>query len=210
MSVNPYEPSRIPEPLVTAVPESPREIEFDLTLDDYVAFSLDHAKRSTLHKTSIGCFFVVAGMAVPVSIAAILLTVENARDFAMPLLAFGAIVLLSLGIVAGWNYYYGIPTFLTDLMLRHMLTRGDTSSIFGRYSISVSPAAIFERAPKSEHRFALSAVQKIILAPQHVYVYVSPVQAFIIPKRAFLEPRAPESFVTLLEQYSGTVAIRSK
>ena len=48
MTTNPYEASLVPEPLVApAFPTrgSPTEVEFDLTVEDYVVFNQEHTDR---------------------------------------------------------------------------------------------------------------------------------------------------------------------
>jgi len=62
--------------------------------------------------------------------------------------------------------------------------------------------------PKSEARHNISMVQRIIITKDHAFVYVSPIQAFIIPRRAFVPPETFDAFIRTLEDYSGVRAER--
>jgi hypothetical protein len=101
------------------------------------------------------------------------------------------------------------PTWATAWYIRWYATRGDTSSVFGRYRIALSPREIYERAPKSEARHDISVVHRVIVGPGHAFIYVSPMQAFIVPRRAFVPPETFDAFVATLERYAGVKAERS-
>jgi hypothetical protein len=54
----------------------------------------------------------------------------------------------------------------------------------------------------------MSAVQKVVLARQHLFVYISTMQAIVVPRRAFADPREAEALATLLEQLACLKAER--
>lgn len=209
MSTNPYEPSRVAEPRVIPAVRLPFEIEFEFTLDDYVAYNQDFYQRSTGVRAFTGGTFLIIGVGIGVAAGVYLATIESpVADDIFPAAMFGVLGVTAFVFIAIWTFVRGPLLFLTEPLIRHMATRGDTSSLFGRYTIRITDQDILERAPQSEHRFAISAVQKIILAREHIFLYVSPIQAFIIPRRAFADPREPATLVELLEQVTGKRAIR--
>jgi hypothetical protein len=112
------------------------------------------------------------------------------------------VLLAGLGITL-WRRWRGARPMFMGMLTRWMVARGDTSSLFGPYIVRVHQNEIVERGPKSEHRFAISAIQKLVIDAEHVYAYVSPVQAIVIPSRAFGHSLEQKAFVASIEQRTG-------
>jgi hypothetical protein len=211
VSTNPYEPSRVPQPVVSPAPQPqlPYEIDFELSVDDLVAFQLDYVDRLPVFRFAVGCLGTALALVIPVGVAGLLLNIDHfAAEDVIFLIAFAIVVFIANIATTVWFLYRGMPSKANGWLVRYLITRGNTASLVGSYSLLISPTDILERAPQSEHRFVLSAVQKIVLARQHVFIYVSPIQAFIIPRRAFADPREPAALVDLLERTTGQHAIR--
>jgi hypothetical protein len=219
MTINPYEPSRTPQPLATTPivpPEGPIDIEFDLTMDDFVEFNLDHSNRSMeqVNKGIFGCVGVLGAISVPVGVAIYFLRADFVDVEGQIFLTIWAVVnFVVLIALVVWLLLRKRPLmirgdFLNRPLIRYLLTRGDTSTLTGRYWLRLDRSEILERAPKSEHRIYLSAVQKIVLSPKHLYLYISPMQAVLIPLRDFADEFAIESFVAAAQQRTGVKAIR--
>ena len=211
MSVNPYEPSRIPEPVIssTMLGDAPQILAYDLTIDDLVKFNVDHQRHS--FRAMAGCLFGASSLLVPVAVGAYLLANASALEWdeQLFLILFAVVSFLMLVSMAIWSAWHGVPAMLLmPILIRYLLTRGDTSSLAGRYTLSISPSELVERAPKSEHRFAISAVQKLVWSDQAIYIYMSPIQAIVVPMRAFAEPAAAEAFIRVLQQHSGVTPLR--
>jgi hypothetical protein len=208
MTANPYEASRVPEPLVMpahATSGTPSEVEFDLTLEDYVVFNQEHTDRLFAMRLVRLALTLVVGLSVAIGVAIYLFTTP-AEPGVMAFLILWAVVnlLAFIGIAIWWNHRrrpWGSGWFL-----RWYITRGDTSSIFGRHRIVLSPHEIYERSPKAESRLAMSIVTRIVVTTDYAFVYISPIQAFIIPRRAFFPPATFDAFVRTLEEYSGVRA----
>jgi len=213
VSTNPYEPSRVAEPYGSGplrAQELPYVIEYDMTLDDYVEFNMHYlqsfvALRVVLIATELTivfgfqAVFVAAWLTDPMA---------NAQD-AISAVLFVAISTVLIIPVIVWIAWRGPFRLFTAPLLKYLATRGDTSSMFGPSSLTISASEIAERGPKSEHRFALSAVQKIVLARHHFYIYVSTLQAIVVPRRAFADPREAEMLVNLLEHLTHVKAASS-
>jgi hypothetical protein len=180
-----------------------------LTLDDFLAFQADFAHRSAFSKALLGCTFVVAVLSVPVGVAIYLLTAANVtQESALSLMGFAAVNALVISVVLYWFLRRPRANFLSGALIKALFLRGDMSSIVGRYAVRLTENGIVERAPKSEGCVAFSAVQKTILAQQHLFIYVSPLAAFIVPRRAFPDPAAMEAFITALERRTTVPTIR--
>jgi hypothetical protein len=209
MSINPYEPSRVPSPRIDRHPfEFPGELEFELTSDDFIAFNLDFARHSTANRLILGC---AGASCVLLALALLLYYVVAFQPAPMEIVgsAFStATFVLILSLLIGWLVWRGTPTFVMGFVVRALLMAGDSSSLLGQYWLRLTPEEIFERAPKAEHRFPMSAVQKLVLCDQRLYIYVSPLSALIIPGRALDDPKMLEPLGHSLQRLSGVPFIQ--
>jgi hypothetical protein len=184
-------------------------VAYQLTLDDFVAFNMSHQRRSPLLRAITLGIFIIAWVAIPVGVLAYLLPRHADTNFETTLflvvwavvhfLVFGYLVLRIIR--RGWS------SPLSAVLIRRMLTEGDTSSMVGQYKLIVSPTEMTESSPKGESTCAMSAVQRIVVTDEHVFIYVAPVQAFVVPRNAFRSATDFEDFVAMIEEYSGQSAI---
>jgi len=144
MTTNPYQASRVPEPLV--VPQHPSsgtatDVEFELTLEDYVAFNHEHMERMFAMRAIRLALALIGGLSVPLGVAIYLLSQPTALQL-KAFLIFWAVVnfLVFVGIAIWW--YRSAPLWGTDWFIRWYATRGDASGIFGRYRIMLAPREI--------------------------------------------------------------------
>jgi hypothetical protein len=72
----------------------------------------------------------------------------------------------------------------------------------------VTRTEITESSPQGEATCAMSAVEKIVVTGDHAFIYSSPVQAFVVPRRAFATSVDFESLVAMIEQFSRKSAMR--
>ena len=107
-----------------------------------------------------------------------------------------------------WLAFVKPRRFLMVPLIRYVVLRGDPATLFGRHALTLTEDGLAERGPKSEHRFAWSAVQKVVVSPDHIFVFLSTLQGIIIPRRALPEPQAAESLIALVERLAHLKAIR--
>jgi len=173
---------------------------YELTLDDFVAFDTSHQRRSPFLRAITLSIFIVAWLAIPVGAFVYLLARQSEATFlivwaVLHFLVFGYLVLRIIR--RGWS------DPLSAMLIRRMLTEVDTSSMVGQYELDVSPTAITESSPKGEVTATISAVQRIVVTDNHVFIYVAIVQAFVVPRNAFRMETEFEAFVATIEEYSG-------
>jgi hypothetical protein len=181
------------------------QVEYDLTFDDYVAFNHQHSERMFAMRTVRMALQLIFGMSVPIGVAYYLLTRSAPMEVAAFLIIWSVGNLAIFTCLALW-WHPRSPPFTTRWLVWWYMSRGDTSSVFGRHWLAISPQDIYERSPKAESRLNMSSVQRIALTPNHAFVYISPMHAFIIPRRAFITPEMFDAFIATLEQYSGLKA----
>jgi hypothetical protein len=65
-----------------------------------------------------------------------------------------------------------------------------------------------EQGPRSEHRFAISSVQKIIVTPRSIFLLLSTLQGIGIPRRALASEQDAQALAVLLERLTGAKIVR--
>jgi hypothetical protein len=207
MVINPYEPSRVPDPMAGAVFDLPAEIAYEQTMDDIVAFALDYNRRGIVHKATAGCVSAVVIASVVVGFPALEgFTVESVMMGVIFTIVF--VLFLVLLPFARRRIKWLRNDLFMGALLRYLYTRGDTSILIGPRRLSISSTEVVERTPTSESRFSTKLIQKLIVENQRAYIYVSPVQALVVPANAFADPQVFEAFVEALEKLTGLRAIR--
>lgn len=212
MSVNPYESSRVPAPQAVQPLELPVRIQHEATLEDYVEFNLCYTR-------SIGAFRVlrlaapvVGGLAILVALLlAIAKLVTNPQGPDTDSLA-GVVAAVVVGVVMtpllialAW---FDPTSFVAAPLYRWLISRGDTTPLFGPHVLTITAEHLMEQGPKAEHRFAISSVQKIVLAPRHIFLFVSTLQGIVIPRRALASEQDAEALAALLERLTGAKVVR--
>lgn len=213
MSVNPYEP---PLTASLAEPVEPQriwdeiEVEYELTLDDLVAFNVNHQQRSPfLRRISVG-LMLFAGFGAP--LALILVMAFDPQQFApddLPFLGAWAVTNIAVfGYMAYRASRRNKPGLVSSWYIRLYLKHGDLSSMLGRQKLRVTKDYLEEVAPSRQARWNLPMIQQIVVVPAYAFIYVSSLQAAILPVRAFESRDHFETFITNLEGHCGKRAER--
>lgn len=226
MDPNPYQSPRhlqeLPEQSPPEIePRQPLSVEFDLTLDDYVAFTVAHHSRPALLKWTAIVLLGVGWVSIPLGIG-----VKLYQNWVghMPepldanevtyLLVYAAVHAVLFPLLTWWIYPVSMwimrsrfHHFFLRLVIRWMLAAGDTSSLFGHYKLTLSAEQLHEQGPKNETIYKMSAVQKLRQSSQYLFIYVSPLQAYIVPARAFPMPEDFSQFVRTMEAWTQVKAV---
>jgi len=214
---NPYES---PQSIATLAPEMPRpiwneiEIEYDLTMEDYIAFNVHHLLHSPVQQRVQ--FRVRLWMTVLIVLGNIAFLLY--RALRGPLTGLDFFVHGGIGVVT--LVAFGMPLLRKrqgrryerayERAVRNALRVGDFSSILGMRRCRVTKDWLETVASLWELRWRLASVQRIEVTPQFAFVYVTPNQAVILPSRAFVSAEHFATFVTNLEGHTGKVAERFK
>jgi hypothetical protein len=212
VSVNPYESSRVPTPLAVQPLSLPVRIEHDATLEDYVEFNLCYHR-------SIAAFQVLRLLVPALGILAILVMLlvavvqlvaspqgpDSDNVAAVISATVVAVVMVPLLIALIW---FDLTRFIAAPFYRWFVSRGDTNALFGPHVLTITAEHLIEQGPKSDHRFAVSSVQKIVLAPRHIFLFLSTLQGIVIPRRALASEQDAIELVALLERLTGAKVVR--
>jgi hypothetical protein len=215
MTPNPYES---PQAITTLAAQTPRpiwdeiEIEYDLTMEDYIAFNVHHllhspAQQRVQFRARLWItILVVLGNAVFLLFRASQGPLAG-RDFFMHG-AIGLVTLIAFGIPLIRKQQGQRHRRAYERVVRNALKADDFSSIVGMRRCRVTKDWLETIATQWESRWRLSIVQRIEVTRQYAFVYVAPNQAIIFPVRAFVSHDHFATFVANLEGHTGKPAGR--
>ena len=177
---------------------------YSLTADDLSVFIQFHQTQSpAVRKYRVGCLFggLFATMLLP---GLILLTTEKpmlktARAI-RPLL-IGPVIFLVLMPLA--KLYV---KWRTRALLKRMLSEGENSGFYGDCTINLDEDGIRETKSTGETMRKWSSVEKIVVAPEYLFIYSSGIEAFVVPRRAFALDAEFSDFVAYASDHSGVDA----
>lgn len=180
------------------------KIDFELTLDDLVAFNVVHGLRSpTFQRKGFGCFVgvmllssVLPGLILATTEKPVL---ETARDI-WPLLMAPAFCLL---IPLWWKLLIPLSRKRFGAISKRMLEEGRNSGAYGPCSLTIESGGLRETRPAGESLRRWSAVEKVLVTDTHAFVYTSAVEAFVLPRRAFESSDGFQQFVDALSERAG-------
>ena len=172
--------------------------KYELTRDDLVAFIEYHQRSSpAVRRQRIGCFAgaFCALMALP---AAILITsdkplVETAVDI-WPLLAGPILFAIVAAPYIRWR---------TRQMSKRLLSEGGNNGFYGRCELEAGPDALTETRPSGSTIRNWTSVERIVVAPSHLFVYTSAIEAYVVPRRAFSTELEFNAFVNNIAERAG-------
>lgn len=83
-----------------------------------------------------------------------------------------------------------------------MLDEGENEGkgILGKHKFSFSKEGIVDICEHSELKTKLNAIENIVEAKEHIFIYISPVSAFIIPNRVFESGAHKRDFLEMLSE----------
>jgi hypothetical protein len=86
-----------------------------------------------------------------------------------------------------------IRRFLRQMLKDERPGRG----ALGRHRVALSDYGVTETSAVNETRTAWAGVDRVEQSPEHIFIYITPASAHVIPKRAFPTPDAAEAFYQL-------------
>ena len=165
------------------------ELNYDQRVDDYVTFTLYHM----MHSPSLRRGLMVARVGFP----ALWLLLALVTPF--PLWRIGWVVLAVLWFaLLPW-----LRRWEAARRIRRMYAEGKHADRVGHVRLTIGSDGIHERTERSETHYKTDALERVVSDVDHVYLYVSPVSALVVPKSAFAGELEETSFVELARQLAA-------
>ena len=145
------------------------ELEYQISMDDYVEFNMCHSRNSKTFKKSM-LVITLLGPVIFITIA---------------LVYFGDFLGVSIFLIASiiWIAFIRKYTLATTRRrITKFINEGDTSEIFELKKLIINDDGVFWSSKTSEGKYNWNGIIKLCDLEEYIYLYVSSVQAIIIPK----------------------------
>ena len=176
---------------------------YDLTPNDLVAFvQLHHALSPALRKQRLGCLH--NGFLALLILPAFVLCMsgkpllQTAIDI-WPLLLGPVVYLPVVVLLWKWN---------TGSLHKRMLKEGRNKGFYGDCTLALETDGIHETKSNGKSIRNWAAVEQIVITSQHLFVYTSGTEAFVVPRRAFESDSDFSSFAQQIAERSRVEILR--
>jgi hypothetical protein len=88
---------------------------------------------------------------------------------------------------------------LTKKRISKLLNEGTTNGILGKHIFKIDQESIVEITENSETRS--TQIQRIEETDKHIFIYISSLAAYIIPKRVFANSEEKNNFLNALDWF---------
>jgi hypothetical protein len=176
-------------------------IEYRITPEDQVAFNLYHFRHSPSSRRlmlvgRVGFALLAAGTVIGLLTLLIGKLVWVAD---IPAALIAALIVYAL-------YPWSVARTLQQ-RVRKALSEGSDQSMMGTARLTLTPDALLTETNKGDSRLRWTAVERIVAADAYDYLYVSAINAIIIPRTAFPNETQRQTFLALVQQYRDAVRL---
>jgi len=166
------------------------QLDNQVGVEDIAAFSLHHARNSKRERRRVR---ITQASGILSSLVLVIVwpnwsVVERVVFF---------IVSCLLMLIAYPAYY----KWAIKRNARSIYSGTESNGILGAHTIIVDAEAVTERSAVGESRIAWSGLERIEDDGDYIYLYIGPLQAYVIPKRAFRTADDQEAFMQLVHAY---------
>lgn len=171
------------------------ELSYLITEEDYVQFNINATEKIKSYQRTIKLMrFWKNAMLVCMIVLFILLVLDYNKSN-LALFTGSIVVFLS-------SAYY--PKLMAHSIRKNALSIAsmNSDSILGDVSLEISEGWISTIKKSSERRVKLTNIKNVTSTRDHIFIYISDVEAFIIPRCVFDSKMSEEKFLSLLG-YNG-------
>ncbi len=162
------------------------ELSYELNVDDIAAFTLFHQGNSPSSRRGV----TIARIAIPV--LWLLVALVAPTPIQKGLWVLGALLWFALA-----------PAFhrlAIARRVRKLYREGNQKPNLGPVRLVLTAEGLHEKTEHTEARYDSATLRQVALGKEHIYLYVGPISALVIPKSAFADESEMESFVREAEE----------
>jgi hypothetical protein len=189
-------------------------IQYDLTLDDLVAFDLywfDHAPKSQSSRT-FALMWVAAVLAIPVSFLIVFGFRELMELSLTAVVVFRELMELSLIAVVVSAVCLAVYVSLFPIVVTRHTLEGRArrryslrrKELIGFHELELTESKLITRSSVAESALRLEAIERVVTTDSHVFAFITPVSAIVIPRKT-IDQRKCDEFVGALEERRAMV-----
>lgn len=165
-------------------------IEYQLGLEDIVAFGLYHHRTSRLSKRRLR--ITQASGVLSTFVLVMIWPRWSSLERVLFLSGF------SLFWVWAYPFYY---QWAIKRNHRKIYLDSENKGGIGNHFIAIGPEGVRERSPVGESTTAWMGIERIEENEHYLFLYTGPLQAHVIPKRAFASGQEADAFFQLAQTY---------
>jgi hypothetical protein len=177
------------------------EVEFEMNADDVLAFQRYHAahplKLGAGRKARVSALdLLLGGMYAVVVVAMLVISFLWRHSFRnSEILVF--VGLIEAGFVSFVTLYY-IKLKSREFLRRSMRERRDE---LDRQRLKLTAQGVVHSSPRGEGINYWSGIKRLGVTDSHLFIYITSVSAYTVPRRAFADDPAFWTFVNAAERY---------
>lgn len=165
------------------------EITFNIEVSDMKAFQRHHRRVSKyFRRLRIVLLLFMCGLSLDAAIRT-----EGAEGFRV------LFFFIMLGIML--TVYLALWFIFQWLLQFRAWKDGARHGILGEHTITLTPEALRERTAVNDATAAWRGICRIDATASHLFIYLQPEMAHVIPRRAFPTPAAAEEFLATAQAY---------
>ena len=169
------------------------ELQYELSLDDLVAFNKYHiwhsptCRRAYRWNLALTLGIVVIGLLIP--------TLSAKTDDSRLHLIIGLVIVLAPVALLVWLALHLHWRLSPARRVRKLLREGANKGSLGMHTLTFGQRGVTEISTVSEATWTWESFERIAEDKKHVYVYLGAVSAHVIPKRAFRDEQHMRAFL---------------
>ncbi len=166
------------------------EVEYTLTLDDYIAFQHYMMRTSPALRRPIWMGYA----AIVVLISLLFYFNEGWKSWEN--------VLFSLAfLVGGLALYAWLVRSSAGYTARRLMKEGKNKGTFGQHTLKLGQDGVVETTEVGETRASWAGVERVTESETYIFIFLSSSMAHVIPKRSFASATQAEQFYQLAQDY---------
>jgi hypothetical protein len=179
------------------------EVEYQLTPDDLYAFQWRAAYLSPKSRRSRRLSYL--SLFLPLLVIAVLPMIGSGRSILAATLGLLLIVTVFPIIAVAYALIY--RRLMRRAVLALIAEEKAEKGRLGRHKIVLSDDGLIETTAVGESRTAWTGIDRIEQDADYIFIYTAPVQAHVIPKRAFAGSKSDEFYEFARRRHADAVAV---
>lgn len=176
----------------------PMQVTYRLTPNDLATLIQFHNTQSpVVRRQRMGCLFIFLAAILVLPVGILIGSDEPLLETA------SAIWPLLLGPVLFAAIIIPYSKWKLRRITKRMLKEGRNPGFDGECTTTLQADGIHERRPSGINMRTWESVERIVTTPEHLFIYTSAIEAFVIPRRAFASDLEFANFVLEVSSRSG-------
>lgn len=164
--------------------------EYELSKQDYIDFNIYHMKNSDTLKRSLH----LQQYLLPIFYLIMPFILAGITDIPLVIWLTTFVIVAVLWVIFYPKYFMSS----TIKRISKLVDEGKNKDMLGKHCIIVDEDGIVEKTENGESRTKWNGVEKVTETEKYVFIYISSIMAYIIPKSVFVSDIIKNEFLSLL------------